>query len=100
MTADAADDLLGDLKIALAAPTKIIFLSLFAIIFTVFSTIACTLKQERAESNSSSLLSSTHQEEEHIEEADRNSDLADWFISYAMHTNMPCMHGHPTPPLD
>jgi hypothetical protein len=75
MSEAAAEDLLGDLKIALAAPTKLALFSVFGIIFAVFCTIACNVKQKKVEM-SSSLLSSTQEPEEGLE-VDKNSDLAD-----------------------
>jgi hypothetical protein len=61
MTEDSANDLLGDLKIALQAPRKLVLLSLFGIIFTIFLMIACSMRSKSSE-HSSSLLSSTHEE--------------------------------------
>lgn len=62
MTQEIADQVLGDLKVALAAPTKLILLSVFGIIFTVFCMVACRLKQRRR-TDAASLLSSTHEEQ-------------------------------------
>lgn len=62
MTQEIADEVLGDLKIAMAAPTKLILLSVFGIIFTVFCMIASRLKQRRR-ADAGSLLSSTHEEQ-------------------------------------
>jgi hypothetical protein len=76
MTQEIADKVLGDLKVALAAPTKLILLSVFGIIFTVFCLIACRLKQRRADAGSSSLISSTHEDPD-LEEVDKNSDIVD-----------------------
>jgi hypothetical protein len=63
VTAEAADELLGDLRTALGAPTKLILFCVFGIVFTVFATVFCTMKRKRVEM-SSSLLSSTHEEKE------------------------------------
>lgn len=76
MTQEIADKVLGDLKVALAAPTKLILLSVFGIIFTIFCMIASRLKQRRADAGSSSLISSTN-EEPNLEEVDKNSDIVD-----------------------
>jgi hypothetical protein len=48
VTAEAVDDLFADLRIAIVAPTKLALLCVFGIIFAVFCTVVCTLKQQKA----------------------------------------------------
>lgn len=59
ITEDKANELLGDLKTALAAPNKLIALSLFGLILTAFCVVGCRMKAKRMEM-SESLMSSTN----------------------------------------
>lgn len=56
MTELAANDLLGDLKIALQAPKKLVLLSLFGIAFTAFLLACCGMKSQKRGEMSGSLL--------------------------------------------
>lgn len=47
MTQDAADDLLGDLKVALAAPRKILIFSLSGLFFTLCGLCCCLFSQKK-----------------------------------------------------
>lgn len=59
LTEEKANELLGDLKTALAAPKKLIMLSIFGLICTACCVLGCSMKSKRMEMKES-LMSSTN----------------------------------------
>jgi len=59
LTEDTANDVLGPLKVALAAPRYLLIFCITGIILTVISMVCCVMRARRQKQPNSSLLEST-----------------------------------------